>query len=141
MQAALQHRLQRQRAEIRRRWEILLRIERAPTPLALPDTLIHLFDHTFDEVLHGLTVPQRGTEEARPEPACACNPMRMYFIAFEQALMEALVLSQAADPAPSAEERTGGARTLSMTVRRIARRELALYDGLCQQKRPVNSSD
>ena len=100
MQAALQHRLQRQRAEIRRRWEILLRIERAPTPLALPDTLIHLFDHTFDEVLHGLTVPQRGIEEVRPEPACACNPMRMYFIAFEQALMEALVLSQAADPAP-----------------------------------------
>jgi hypothetical protein len=132
--------LRQQRAVIRSRWEVLLRIERAPTPLALPDTLVHLFDHTFEEILQGLSSTHRTAGEPRPEAQCDCNPMRVYFAAFEQAVMEALILAQAEETSLSQEDRNASVRDLSTTVRRIARKEIALYDGLCQQKRPVDLS-
>ena len=88
-------RLQAMRPQIRARWEALLRIERLHTPLANPDTLVFMFDLTLDEVLSAL--PGRPVRSAGPRPVCRydSNPMRAYFPALEQALLEALIHAQA----------------------------------------------
>jgi hypothetical protein len=134
MDESLLRALRKRRPEIRSRWEALLRIERVQTPLGSPDTLVFMFDQTLDEVLAALPGRAAGKVQPRPEPECHCNPMRVYFPALEQALMEALVLVQAEQPALTAVERVDAVTELCGTMRRIARREIAAFDGLCQQK-------
>ncbi len=131
--------LQSMRPQIQRRWEALLRIERQETALANPDVLVHMFDRTLDRVLAALS---RGTvRTAGKRPACRSvrNPMRVYFVALEQALLEALVLAQSAQPRPTPEdhsaavaERTASARELTGTLRHFARRELRTFDQICE---------
>lgn len=126
--------LQKRRPQIRARWEALLRLERPQTPLGNPDTLVFMFDQTLDEVLAALPARSAGAVRPRPECECHCNPMRVYFPALEQALLEALVLVQSEQPALSADERVAAVAELCGTLRRLARREIAAFDGLCQQK-------
>ncbi len=141
MNPDLLRRLQAMRPQIRARWEALLRVERLHTPLANPDTLVFLFDTTLDEVLSKL--PGRRVHHAGERPKCRyeSNPMRAYFPALEQALLEALIhaqAEQAADPkvisdhlAPA--ERTAAVTELCSTLRRIARREIAAFDKICSR--------
>ena len=139
MNAELIRELQAMRPQIRARWEALLRVERLHTPLANPDTLVYMFDHTLDEVLAGLPRgPVRGTG---PRLTCqsSANPMQVYFPALEQALLEALIHAQAAQPKADARRRATTAHTaavteLRATLRRIARREIAAFDTLCQPR-------
>lgn len=127
--------LHQRRSEIRARWEALLRVEPVSTPLANPDTLVYLFDQTLDEVLGAL--PERAAvplrPRARPTSQCDCNPMRAYFLSLEQALMETLVMIQAGLPELNPAERVASVTELCSTLRRIARREMAVFDGICQQ--------
>jgi len=138
MDDALRQRLAEKRSQIRARCELLLRIERVATPLGHPDTLVHLFDHTFDEILRSLRQGVEGSLEPRPEPACESNPLRAYFPALEQALLEALIMDQAVNAAVSSEEHRANAHELTVLLRRIAKREMVLYDGICQQRQSGN---
>ncbi len=127
------------RPEIRFRWEALLRVERVHTPLANPSTLVFMFDHTLDEVLRTLAAKPARQIGSRPTSAFAHNPLREYYAALEQALLEALVYIQAGRLAtsPAAVPFTSGERAEALdevrgTLREIARRELAVFDDLCR---------
>ena len=105
------------------------------TPLANPDTLVFLFDQTLNEVLGALPERPSGPirPRSRPTSQCDCNPMRAYFLSLEQALLETLVLIQAGLPTLSPAERVASVTELCSTLRRIARREMTVFDGICQQ--------
>jgi hypothetical protein len=100
-----------------------------------------MFDLTLDEVLAAL--PGRAVRSAGPRPTSRyeSNPVRVYFPALEQALLEALVLAQAGQPAPepadhaaAVAERVAAVTELCSTLRRIARRELAAFDKMCRPR-------
>ena len=147
MNAELIRKLKAMRPQIRARWEALLRIERMNTPLANPDTLVFMFDPTLDSVLAAL--PGHRVRSAGPRPTCrfANNPMRVYFTALEQALLEALILAQSSQASPESvthaaivAERTAAATELCAAVRRVARSEINMLDQICQpQARPRKS--
>jgi hypothetical protein len=125
--------LDQRRPEIRTRWAALLRLEKPVTPLASPDILVHLFDHTLDDVLAPRRPAARATAKAgQPPGRCECNPLRPYFATLEQALLEALIWAQAADPALGAEERVAQVGELCERMRGVAHREILLLDGVCQ---------
>ncbi len=133
MHELLLHALQERRPQICARWEALLRLEPVHTPLAHPDMLVYLFDQTLDEVLTALPKPHGRPVRSRPTCESDINPMRAYFPALEQALLEALVLAQCELPALSTEERVGAVTELCTTLRRIARREMATFDEICRK--------
>lgn len=125
--------LDQRRPEIRARWEALLRLEKPVTPLASPDILVHLFDHTLDDVLAPKPPAGKAAATTGPLPGrCHCNPLRPYFATLEQALLEALIWAQAADPALDAEQRVTQVGELCERMRRVAHREILLLDGVCQ---------
>ena len=133
MKSGLPQVLDERRPEIRARWEALLRLEKPATALASPDILVHLFDHTLDEVL----APERPAGDpaavaGRVPGRCHCNPLRPYFATLEQALLEALIWAQAADPALGGEERVAQVGELCERMRHVAHREILLLDGVCQ---------
>lgn len=134
MDKSLLQALQRRRSQIRDRWGVLMRIERVETPLANPDTLVYLVDRTLDAVLAAL--PGRPLEplRARPRCRCDCNPLRVYYSALEQALMETLIEIQAERPDLGAKARVAAVTELCTTLRRIAQRELAVFDQICLQR-------
>ena len=134
MDKSLLQALQERRPQIRARWDTLLRIERVETPLANPDTLVFMFDRTLDAVLAAL--PKRPPEPlcSRPRCRCDCNPMRVYYFALEQALMETLIEIQAERPKLDATARVAAVTELCTTVRRIAQRELSVLDQICLQR-------
>ncbi|MEY2881203.1 MAG: hypothetical protein RLZZ15_3583 [Verrucomicrobiota bacterium] len=126
------------RRDIHARWEILLRIERVNTPLANPDALVFLIGRTLDEVFAVLRVggdaraSAAGGESARPGCACGRNPLLAYFAAGEQALAEGLVLAQAGMPALLPAPRDAAFAELHRVLRRITRREIEAFCGVCQ---------
>jgi hypothetical protein len=127
--------LEERRPQIRARWETLLRIERVETPLANPDTLVFMFDHTLDAVLNARPGRPEEPLQSRPRCRCDCNPMRVYYFALEQALMETLIHLPAGQPALSAKARVAAVTELCTTLRRIARQELAVFDQICVRRR------
>ena len=137
MNAELIRELQAMRPQIRARWEALLRVERLHTPLANPDTLVYMFDHTLDQVLTSL--PRGPVRSTGPRLVCqsSANPMQVYFPALEQALLEALIHAQAGPPKPEGGKRrtvaghAAAVTELRATLRRIARREIAAFDKVC----------
>jgi hypothetical protein len=133
MEETLLSALQQRREDIRMRWDALMRLERADTALANPDTLAFLFDQTLDEVLAKL--PGKPVAPIRRRPTCQCggNPMRVYFPALEQALLETLILVQTEMPELAPRARIDSVTELCTTLRRIARREIAVFDEICQQ--------
>lgn len=140
VQAALLQALARRAPAIRARWADLLRVERASSPLANPEALVHLIDWTLRVVLRRLQAP--GTRRrprhphAWPEPGCPCgrNPLRAHFAAGEQALLEALVLCQAEGPHPSPAERDAALQELNLAFRHLAHREMAAFCALCLRR-------
>lgn len=131
--------LQERRPQICARWEALLRLEPVHTPLAHPDMLVYLFDLTLDEVLAALPKPPGRPVRSRPKCESDINPMRAYFPALEQALLEALVLAQWELRVLTTEARVATVTELCTVLRRIARREIAVFDEICRQgpKRPT----
>lgn len=126
--------LRGQRRRIRARWETFLRLEKVTTPLANPDTLIFGVDRSLTEIFAALR--SAGAPTARPgaakECACGCNPFRAYYQAGEQAVLEALVLTQA-ERAPAPEQRDGEFAAVKAVVTALAQRDLEAFAQLCQR--------
>ncbi|HVS51560.1 MAG TPA: hypothetical protein VHD62_04325 [Opitutaceae bacterium] len=151
MQEALVCALRTRRPQIHARWEALLRIERINTPLAHPDTLVHLIDATLDEILQRLNQHQvhrstRAPSYATIRAACHCgrNPLLTYFLAGEQALLEATVLAQSEAPPTDATERSLAISDLYSVMRRLAQREIEAFCSVCQYREcpaPVPAQD
>lgn len=137
MDPTMQHALGVHRFFIRAQWERLLRLDRGSSPLARPDTLVHLLDTTLDEIF--ATLPDwsvRRHPSPRPERICPCgrNPYLYYFAAGRQALNEGLIMVQAQMPGLTAEARDRALACLDQIFDRIARREITAFCGLCQFK-------
>lgn len=138
MQADLIADLADRRPMIRTRWEALLRADRACSPLADPDALVHLIDWTlseFDRTLRGLPTRRRPLRpHSRADLDCPCgrNPLLVYFAAGEQALQESLVLAQATRCGLTAMQRDAELHELNLALRHIAGREIGSFCALCQ---------
>lgn len=139
MEPTLVRTLQDHQTHIRARWEALLRMEPVNTPLANPDILIRLFAFTLGQVFDALRA-QPMLRRSAPAPAyaairaaCTCgrNPLLAYFLAGEQALLETLVLLEAAGH----RKHDTAAAELHVTIRQIARREVETFCSLCQFRR------
>jgi hypothetical protein len=136
------HALRSRLPQIRARWEALLHVEPVNTPLAYPDALVHLLDWTLEQIFDGLANQTVALDsDRRPTCAnyrhvCACgrNPLLTYFTAGEQAMREALVLTQAAAPALTALDRDRSLLALDSVFRNIARREIESFCGVCQYR-------
>ncbi len=141
MRENLVNALRVRRPHVRARWEDLLRIERACSPLANPDALVHLLEWTLDEIFLALANPlsvrrSRHIERIDYRHGCPCgrNPLLTYFGAGEQALREALVMAQASSPGLEASERDASLEQLDLEFQRIARREIEAFCGVCQYR-------
>ena len=124
-----------QRARIRTRWEDLLRAERSTSPLANPDTLVHLLDLTLDELLAAFGASEiRRRPMRHPDATCPCgrNPLLVYFASGRQATREALVLAQAAMPGLAPVDRDSAFAELEAIYSAIARREIESFCAVCQ---------
>ncbi len=136
MQESLLAALCARRPQIRRRWEDLLRVERANTPLADPNSLVHLLDWSLDELFRTMpSLPARRRPiRAVTAADCACgrNPLLAYFAAGEQALREALVLAQAEIKNLTPLERDADLADLDYAMRLIGRREVESFCAICQ---------
>jgi len=137
MQEAFIKALQERRAQIRARWETFLRIEKVSTPLANPDTLIYLFDQTLNEVFHALGEPQPARPAPPPPIARDKNPLYAYFLAGEQALLEALILIQAGAHGLEPRERDADVTHLRHIMHKIARRDIESLEGVFQSRKPA----
>ena len=136
--------LHTRRREIHRRWEALLRLDRADGPLAEPDNLVHLIDWTLDEVLGEIRRRKTSRRSETPPPAitilragchCGHNPLFNHFIAGEQAMLEALIQLQAGDPSLLPHHRSTAVVELYVAIHSIAMREFELLCSMCA-KRP-----
>lgn len=129
------------RREIRRRWESLLRLERADSPIADPDNLVHLIDWALDTVfarLRGNKAWNGGGHppkiaELRAGCQCGRNPYLNHFLAGEQALIEALVLAQAEEPSLDPAHRDIAVAELYLVMHAIAQCEVESVCSLCRQ--------
>lgn len=136
VQSKLQHCLESTRTDIRLAWEGLLRIERVSTPLANPDTLVHLIDSSLDEIFTTMRLwsprrhPSAHTSEKCP---CGRNPYLAYFAAGRQAMREALIMAQFQAPELSAAQRDESLLCLDQVFDRIANREISLFCTICQK--------
>lgn len=127
--------LQARSAAIRARWEDLLRIEPVRSPLANPDTMVHLIPQTLEQVFTMLSKPARlpvsilAARACVPKCVCGHNPYLVYFIAAEQALTEGAVVMQS--ELPATERRQSDIAEVVFAVRRIARLEIDTFCGAC----------
>lgn len=123
--------LRARRQEIHARWEALLRIERATTPLAHPDTLVYLIDWSLDEIFRALLTPPANRARVC-DCSCGRNPYVMYYHAGEQAMHEALVLTQFSSPALNPLDRDQALRDLKHTLEHLSYREIQAFCAVCQ---------
>lgn len=139
MQEELVHALATRRPQICARWSALLHIERANSALAHPDTLVHLMDWCFSGVLESLSAQNQGkpthptrASTQRPECPCGRNPYLYFFVAGEQAFLEALVLTQAELPRLDPVARDRAVADLFSSIRTLARSEVESFCSVCQ---------
>jgi hypothetical protein len=119
------------RATLHSQWAVRLRAAPVNSPLAHPDTLVHLMDRTLDQVFHELQNPSaRRRQPSLPKGFCGCgqNPLIAYFdtalLAFETAL------AQCADETPISRDDVDDVKR---TLTRIARNEIMTFCGLCRR--------
>lgn len=139
MQEEIVQALHARRPQIRQRWEALLRTERATSPLANPDSLVHLVDWALKEILGSLSLSVSTNQRLTPksaEPHCACgrNPYLAFYSAGEQSILEALILSQAAQPVLDPIARDSAVAELGTALRRLRNCEVESFCALCQHR-------
>ncbi len=123
--------LQARRTTLRLQWEERLRASPFNSPLAHPDTLVHLIDRTLDEVFNDLIHPKARRRQAPlPPDFCRCgfNPLITYFSTGAFAFQT--VLGQCADEVPVSRD---DADEVKSTLTRISRREIMTFCTLCQR--------
>ncbi len=119
-------------------WETLLRVEPVSGPLANPDSLVHLISDSLEKFFAALAKPTRASlslaEAKACVPNCKCgnNPYLAYFVAGEQALVEAAILLQA--ELPPAERHPNDLSAVMLAVRRLARSEIDTFCGVCDHR-------
>ena len=134
--------LEKRRGGIHARWEDLLRTERVNSPLANPDALVHLIEATLDEIftlllrpaLRRRAVHADDVSAVRAKCVCGRNPYLAYFVAGEQALLEALVLAQAEGLPLNPAARDVAVQELYGVMRASALREIEAFCSLCQYR-------
>lgn len=131
--------LQTQRPDLRRRWEALLRAERTSSPMAHPDTLVHLMDWTIDRLWDELRQPQfrrhaRNHDHRGATLLCVCgkNPLLTYFSTAEQAIIETLFIDEQDLAGLSSLERSASLEDLKGALHAVARREIESFCAVCQ---------
>lgn len=128
------------RFQTRARWDALLRTERSNSPLANPDSLVHLLDWTLDEIFRALERPAghrrvaRLSSDYRHHCPCGRNPLLAYFAAGEQAMREALILAQSAMVNLTPVERDVALEELNLVLAQISRQEIEAFCGVCQHR-------
>jgi hypothetical protein len=133
MQDRILRMLRDRRSQVRRSWEALLRVEPVVSPLANPDTLIHMLDHTFDELIAAQNAaPLAEASAAFFDCPCGRNPLISYFAAGRQAMHEWLVRVQAEVSGLTTTERDAALMKLNAAFRRIANRDIEAFCGVCQ---------
>ncbi len=139
MQESLAAALRDRRRETRQHWETLLRTEPVATPLGHPDSLVHLIDWTLDEIYTALSHPlsrkRAGHHRSQchdfADCPCGGNPLLRYFAAGEQAMREALILSQVELLDLEPRERDASFEELNLVLQKISRRELEAFCSVC----------
>lgn len=133
--------LQSRRPEIRARWNELLHTEAASSPLAHPDTLVHLLDWSLSEILAAMEGPvsrrqaaPKSFEAVRALCACGRNPLLGLFQAGEQAVTEGLILCQAESRGGSPEARSQALAEVLAAVRNVAATEVESFCAVCQYR-------
>lgn len=119
-------------------WETLLRVEPVSGPLANPDSLVHLIPSSLEKVFAALAKPSRtphSLEEAKAcVPSCTCgnNPYLAYFVAGEQAIVEAAILLET--ELTPAERHQFDLGSVMLAIRRLARSEIDTFCGVCDHR-------
>jgi hypothetical protein len=136
MDPELLRKLRGQAAEIGERWDALLRLERMTGPLAHPDALVHLIADSMRQVFAVAASARTGSLSIRTAmadslPGCECghNPYLMYFIAGEQALIEAVIRAQA--DLPPHRRRESDIAAVIQAVRSLGHAEIDTFCGIC----------
>ena len=135
------------RAEIKRKWEVLLRAAPATTPLGNPDTLVYLMDESIHQLLTLFHSRSAHQWLSRHPPAtrligtschCRLNPLINYFIAGQAAL--AFVAQTIPRTQHQLDEVAASAciDELLLTFRFLAHREIHAFCEVCQYS-PVNA--
>ena len=129
------------RAEIKRKWEVLLRNAPATTPLGNPDTLVFLMDESLEQLFSLLRSKTAHQWLSRHPPAarvvglschCRLNPLINYFIAGQAAL------AFAAQTVPRSQHHlddlaaTECVDELLLTFRFLVHREIQAFCDVCQ---------
>lgn len=109
-----------------------MRLEPVSSPLGHPDTLVFGIRAAVDEILERFLNPVDQPCNGPVECRCGCNPLQAFFVAGEQAMLEALVLLQAESQTIPAAERASTVAELRRAIRQVAHRETAAIAGLCQ---------
>ncbi|MBI2814027.1 MAG: hypothetical protein HYX71_07065 [Opitutae bacterium] len=122
--------LRQRRAQIRARWEALLRIEKVTTPLANPDTMVFGLEHSLDEIFAALRQPPPAKSSPGAILAESPSPWQAYFRAGEQALLESLVLLQAEMKLldPATRDTTFG--VLKQVIHNLTQREVRAWEAI-----------
>ncbi len=135
------------RADIKRKWEVLLRAAPATTPLGNPDTLVYLMDESIRQLFSLFRSRSAHQWLARHPPAtrlvdtdchCRLNPLINYFIAGQAAL------AFAAQAIPRSQHHLDDVAAtvcvdeLLLTFRFLAHREIHAFCEVCQYS-PVNA--
>ena len=136
------------RAEIKRKWELLLRAAPATTPLGNPDTLVYLMDESLEQLFSLLRSKSTHPWLSGDPPAtrvvdstchCRLNPLINYFIAGQAAL------AFAAQTVPRSQHHLDDVAAtmcvdeLLVTFRYLAHREVSVFCEVCLHF-PVNAS-
>ena len=131
MNEGLLRALKNRRTHLHEGWVQRLRAAPVNSPLAHPDTLIHLMNATLDQVFHELEIPSaRKRQPAIPREVCHCglNPLLMYFST--AALTFQHTLAQCSDEQPVSP---ADADLVERALTRVARREITVFCALCRQ--------
>src|SRR5215216_826371 len=139
MHDALIDALTRRRESIRARWKTLLKCERVNTPLARPELLVYLMAPTLDNIFAALrhlprtAVSWNTGEEESDRASCACgrNPLLVFFLSGEQALLEELIHLQAEAPNSVPGRHAVDVTELYLVLRREARTEVRAFCAVC----------
>ncbi len=133
--------LESHRAEIKRKWEVLLRAAPPTTPLGNPDALVYLMDESLAQLFSLFRSRSARTWLSHHPPAtrlldtnshCRLNPLINYFIAGQAAL------AFAAQSVPRSRHHlddvaaTACVDELLVTFRLLAHREIHAFCEVCQ---------
>lgn len=131
--------LQARRDILHFQWAERLRATPFNSPLAHPDTLVHLIERTLDQIFHELNHPSaRRRQPPLPPDFCRCgkNPLIAYFSTAGLAFQT--TLAQCADEMPVTRD---DVEEVNRTLARIARREIMTFCALCQRSAPTPATE